>query len=111
MPVGYLIAVVAVGCAALVALAPPRRPRSLAMVSYLWGIAFTELPGLAILYLLVTTLVAFDAGDVDSVGGWGTFAVALMIVFGLAVVAWRGTRARPAVQRALDQGLGPGWRT
>ncbi|OHV56844.1 hypothetical protein [Pseudofrankia sp. BMG5.36] len=70
MPVGYLVAVVLIGCAVLVALAPPRRPPGLAKVTYLWGIAWNELPVLAFAYLLVVTLLAFGAGDVDSVAAW-----------------------------------------
>ncbi|ONH26045.1 alpha/beta hydrolase [Pseudofrankia asymbiotica] len=108
MPVGYLVAVVLIGCAVLVALAPPRRPPLLAKAAYLWGIAWNELPLLALAYLLVVTLLAFTAGDVDSVGGWLTFGLAVLIAVGVAVVAWLGTRARPAVEEALDEALDAG---
>jgi len=108
MPVGYLVAVVAVGSAALLALAPPRRPRRLAMTSYLVGIAFTDLPALALLYLLATTLVAVDGGDVDSAGGWLTSGLAVLVACELAVLAWLDGRARPAVEEALVRDLGIG---
>ena len=35
----------------------------------------------------------------------------MLTAVGLAVVAWQGLRARPAVDRALREGLGAGWRT
>ncbi|MBL7500438.1 alpha/beta hydrolase [Frankia sp. CNm7] len=110
MPVGYLVTVVLVGCAILVALAPPRRPPGVATLGFLWSVAVTELPFLAFAYLLVTTLLAFGAGDVDSLGGWVTFGGAVLVACGVAVIAWRGARARPVVEDALREGLGAGWR-
>jgi acetyl esterase/lipase len=38
------------------------------------------------------------------------FGVAVLTTVGLVVVAWRGLRAGPAVDHALGEGLGPGWR-
>ncbi|GEC08578.1 hypothetical protein SSP24_62330 [Streptomyces spinoverrucosus] len=39
-----------------------------------------------------------------------TFGLAAVTTCGLAVLAWRGVRTGSAVDRALDKGLGPGWR-
>jgi hypothetical protein len=50
-------------------------------------------------------------GAIDSPGGWAAAGLVAMATAGLLVVAWRGAQAGPAVDRALDEGLGAGWRT
>jgi acetyl esterase/lipase len=112
VPIGYLLTVLLMAWCTLFALAPPRPRRSSpSNLSYWFGFLINELPFLAIWWLLASTLLAFGEGDVASPAGWAAFGLAALTTVGLAVLAWRGLRAGPAVDRALDEGLGAGWRT
>lgn len=111
MPIGYLITVALVVWCTVFALAPPRpRHSSPSNLSYWFGYEVNELPFVAIYWLLAATLLAFGQGDIDSAGGWAVVALAVLATVGLGVVVWRGLRAGPVVDRALDEGLGAGWR-
>jgi acetyl esterase/lipase len=112
VPVGYLLAVALVAWCTLFAVAPPRpRQSSPSNLSFRLGYLLNELPFIAFSWLLASTLLAFSQGDVDSPGGWAGFGLAVLATAGLVVVAWRGLRAGPAVDHALREGLGAGWRT
>ena len=93
-------ALIAVWCT-LLAVAPPRRPAVLGVVAYLCGWMVSELPFAAFCYVLVSTLLA-PAGQRDL-----AVCLAAATTAGLVLIAWRGLRAGPAVDRALDEGLGP----
>ena len=111
MPVGYLVAVTLVAWSTLFALAPVRRPRALGIISWLFGFLVNELPFVAFYFLLASTLLAIGQGDIGSPGSWVAFGLAVLATVGLVVVARRGLQARPAVDNALTEGLGGGWRT
>lgn len=112
MPIGYLLTVLLMAWCTLFALTPPRpRRSSTSNLSYWFGFLINELPFPAIWWLLASTLLAFGEGDVASPAGWAAFGLAVLTTVGLVVVAWRGLRAAPVVDRALDEGLGAGWRT
>jgi acetyl esterase/lipase len=112
MPIGYLVTVVVVAWCTLFALAPPRPRRSSpSNLSYWFGYLLNELPFVAFYWLLAATLLAVSQGDIDSPGGWVVLGLAVLTTVGLVVVAWRGLRAGPAVDRALREGLGAAWRT
>jgi acetyl esterase/lipase len=108
-PIGYLVTGVLACWCTLMALAPLRRSLALGVMSFLCGFVLNELPLIAFYYLLAATLLA--AGDIDSPGGWAAVGLVALATAGLVVVAWRGARTGPAVDRALDDGLGAGWRT
>ncbi len=111
VPVGYLLAVTLVAWCTLFAVAPPRpRQSSPSNLSFRFGYLLNELPFVAFYWLLASTLLAFGQGDLDSPGGWVAFGLAVLTTVGLVVVAWRGLRAGPAVDHALREGLGAGWR-
>ncbi|MEO3788200.1 alpha/beta hydrolase [Actinocorallia sp. B10E7] len=110
MPIGYLVTVTLIAVCTLSALIPPRRPRLLAVAGFRLGLAINELPAVAFVWLLASTLLAFAQGDIATAGGWSVFGLAVLTACGLAVIAWRGARTGAAVDRALDRGLGPGWR-
>jgi hypothetical protein len=57
-----------------------------------------------------STLLAWSEGDLDSTGGVVSLGIGLVVMAGLVVVAWRASGTRPAFDRALDAGLGEGWR-
>ena len=103
-------AAVVAGCT-LLALAPLRRPLALGIMSFLFGFVLNELPFVAFYYLLVSTVLAIGPGGLDSSSDWAAAGLAVLATAGLVVVAWRGLRTGPAVNRALSEGLGAGWRT
>src|SRR5262249_5003982 len=109
MPIGYLVAVALVAWCTAFALAPPRPRRSSpSNRSYWFGFLINEVPFLAFYWLLASTLLAIAQGDIDSPVGWATFGLAVLTMAGLVVVAWRGRRAGPVVDRALRENLGAG---
>jgi acetyl esterase/lipase len=95
----------------LLALAPPRRPFALGAASFLCSFALNELPFVTFGYLLASTWLGLDQNDSDSPVTWAIISMAVLTAAGLALVAWRGLRAAPALSRALTEGLGAGWRT
>jgi hypothetical protein len=112
VPIGYLVAVTVVAWCTLFALAPPRpRQSSPSNLSFRLGYLLNELPFVGFYWLLASTLLAFGQGDIDSPGGWVAFGMAVLATVGLVVVVWRGLRAGSAVEHALREGLGAGWRT
>jgi hypothetical protein len=114
MPIGLLVAVTLAALATLFALAPLRRPWPLSVMSYFLGLVHNELPFVAFYmqaWLLASTLSTFSEGDIDSPGDGAAVGLAVLTTVGIVVVAWRGLQAGPAVDYALSEGLGAGWRT
>ncbi len=110
-PLGYLIATLSVAWCTLFAVAPPRpRHSSPSNGSYWFGFLLNELPFVAFYWLAASTGLALSEGVAGSWLGRGELALAAATTVGLAVVAWRGLRARRAVDAALAAALGPGWR-
>jgi acetyl esterase/lipase len=68
-------------------------------------------PILGFYWLVADTSLAFAEGDVSSAGGWATVGLAALTTAGLAVIAWRGLRARPVLELAMAESLGADWRT
>jgi acetyl esterase/lipase len=111
VPIGYLLAVLLVAWAAVFALAPRRPPTSQrSSMSFWFGFLVNELPFVAFLWLLASTLLAAAQGDLGTPVGLVGVAIAGLTTAGLAVIVRRGLQARPAVEHALDEGLAPGWR-
>src|SRR5580704_15373435 len=69
MPIGYLITTLLVACGVLGALAPPRRPFIVGVLSFVAGFALSELPFLAAAWLVVSTLLALDQTGLGSPAG------------------------------------------
>lgn len=102
LPYGYLITVVLLAVGTLFALAAPRRPRPLAMLSFYIAVVLGELPFLALAWLLADTVLALVQGDLASPAAAGTAVVALVgLGVGLGLMIWRGRQALPAVRRAM----------
>jgi acetyl esterase/lipase len=108
VPVGYLVSVALVALVTLFALVPLR---SLGSLSFRLGLLLNEVPVVGCYWLVIWTSLAFVQGDIDTAGGWATVGLAALTMAGLAVVAWRGLQARPALERAMAEALGAGWRT
>ncbi|NYI96508.1 acetyl esterase/lipase [Streptomonospora nanhaiensis] len=111
MPTGYLMTVALLALYTLAALAPPRRPRPLAMAGFLLGLLANELPFAALAWLLASTVLAYAQGDLSTPGAWACLALAALVAAGLAEAARRGLGARPVLDAALAAGLGAGWRS
>jgi acetyl esterase/lipase len=108
MPVGYLVSVVVVALPTLLALVPQR---SLGNLSFRLGLLLNEVPIIGFYWLLIWTSLTFAQGDVNAPGGWATVGLAALTTAGLAVLAWRELRARPALEQAMAEALGADWRT
>jgi acetyl esterase/lipase len=111
VPIGYLLTATLVACCTLFALAPPRGPAALGRLISILGFFVNEMPFVTFYWLLASTLLAIGQGDTDSPGGRVAFGVAVVATAGLAVVAWRGLQAGPAIASAMSEGLGADWRT
>lgn len=110
MPVGYLITVGLVATGVLLAVAPLRRRGSPGTVSFLLSAVVNESPFLAVYYVAAATLLALNQGDLDSSLGWAGLALAGVSAIGFPIIVRRSLRARSAVDRALEAGLGGGRR-
>src|SRR5512132_3064193 len=107
MPVGYLVGVLVVALPTLFALVPLGLFPN---VSFRLGLLINEVPIIGLYWLLFDTALAFAQGDINTAGGWATVGLAALTTAGLGVVAWRGLRARPALEQAMAQALGANWR-
>ncbi|YCK37911.1 alpha/beta hydrolase [Actinomadura sp. ATCC 39365] len=111
MPVGYLVPVALVAIGTLFALRPLPGWSTVGRVSYFFGLAANELPFAAFFWLLLApTVLAFAEGDIHTAGGWAVVALAAVTTIGLTVIAYRGLGERARIWRAMDAGLGAGWR-
>jgi acetyl esterase/lipase len=108
MPIGYLVGVLVVALPTLFALVPQR---SVPNLSFRLGLLINELPILGFYWLVIDTALAFVQGDINTAGGWATVGLAALATAGLAVLAWRGPQARPALEQAMSEALGAGWRS
>lgn len=86
--------------------APRARRRRL-----LVGLLLNEQPFLALVWLSAATAPAFVQGDVASPAAWAAVALAAATALGLVLLARRGLRARPVLDRALAEGFGAPVRT
>lgn len=110
MPIGYLIGTLLFGALVALTLIAPRRPRWLAGLAFRVAAAYNEAPFLFILVIIATSIAPLANGRLQTPGGLAVFGLAILVIVGLLVIARRGARERPVVERALDDGLGAGWR-
>jgi acetyl esterase/lipase len=108
-PFGYLISAVIVSLGTVCALTR-LRAGILGFISLYFGNTVNELPLLALLFLIFNTGLAAIQNDLDAALGRVAFGLTLLTGVGLIVVIRRAARTTPTIVRALDQGLGPGWR-
>ncbi|MFL5759574.1 MAG: alpha/beta hydrolase fold domain-containing protein [Thermomicrobiales bacterium] len=109
MPIGYFIPVVLIAWCTYFVLAPQSWPRVFGSLGFYFGVV-NECPFLALFWILGSTGLALAQGDVNSPLGWVAFGLTVATVVGLMVIIWRGIQTASVVGRALDSGLGSGWR-
>ena len=110
LPVGYAVAVGVATCATLAALTAGSARRPLGHLRYLAGFIVNEQPILVGYWLCAATLLAAAQGDLRGAAAWTMAAVAAGIVAALIVLVARALPAATAIDKALDDGIGTGWR-
>lgn len=111
MTPGYLITVGVIAVGMTVALVPLRRSGRLGILSWMLSMVIAESPFLALYLLLAITVQT----EVENHPNTRDMFIALGLCgTGLAAtiaLSRRALRARAVVERALDDGLGPSWRS
>ena len=110
VPIGYLITVAVVALGMLLALRPCIGPAPLGTASWALGSIVNESPFVAFYWVLAATLLALAQGDLGTPVGWVAVGIACVTFLATPVLVRRSLAARPAVEEALDDGLGPEWR-
>lgn len=111
VPWGYVVPnVVLAGATASLLLPPPRRHGALAAIEHIATMVLNEIPHLVVLALLGSSALAWAQGDLASPGGLVGLAVAACAIVGLLLLQARAPRSVPAMDDALELGLGDEWR-
>ena len=110
IPIGYIFPVLLLAWCTWWAVMPLRIPRLFGSLSFYFGLVISELPFLALLWLIAINILALSEGDIHSFIGWAAFGIAILTVVGLVVIVQRSFQAIPAISQALDDGLGLDWR-
>lgn len=106
LPIGGVL----FACSTIMAVSPIRRPRSLAMLSWIFSAVPIEAP-FFFSYIVVASNAGIVTGSERSTPlGVIGISLALTALVALAIVAWRAFDARPSIERALRAALGAGWR-
>ena len=111
MPVGSLIGAALIATCTACALWPPHVRGPLGTAVYLVGMVYNELPVLAMILILATTLPDLDRSDLTTPLGLVAVALKVATLAGLVVVLWRALRRRDAADRSMADALGPDWRS
>ena len=110
MPIGYLVTTALMAAVALPAVARHRPRRSSPFrLSYVFGFVLNW-PLVAFVLLVVSTALAVAQSGAGSPVFWIGLGFAVLASAGLAVLRQRAQGTSPALERALDEGLGAGWR-
>jgi len=101
VPPGLIITLAVWAVVTALSLWPIRRPRRIALAVYLITCIVGEIPQVFAVLVVASVLPGLLDDELDTAAislGWAVLAIILM---GLAVLAWRGVRARSAVDRGL----------
>jgi acetyl esterase/lipase len=104
VPVGGLL----LAWCVLIAVAPIRRPRRLAVVSWICSCAVNEVPFVFAFVVIASNAPSFLDGAMTGPDDWISLAVAASSLGGLAIIARRGLRARDATGTALAEAFDAG---
>ncbi len=110
VPVGFLIGagLIAVGMA--MSLWPRSRSGPLGVVTWIVSAIPNESPFLAFYAILASTLFTLSQGNLHGAPVWVALGVVAATFAGIPLLVRRALRAAPALESALDRGLGPRWR-
>ncbi|MCW5952670.1 MAG: alpha/beta hydrolase [Propionibacteriaceae bacterium] len=106
MPIGYFITILLVAAATASALWPRPTNGPQATPSFALGTLANEIPFALTWYLLFSTWVAWDAGDLETPASWVAAGLATLALTGLAWIAGQSARAPEILEDALDTILG-----
>ena len=111
MPIGYLLFTGALAAVIWSAVSRHRPRRSSPLrLSYLLGGLLLNWPLLVLVLLAASTGLAISQSGVASFGSWIGLAFAILAAIAVLILQRRARGIRPAVESALDEGLGSGWR-
>jgi acetyl esterase/lipase len=111
VPVGFLISLAVPALLTAAAFAPVARSWTLGQVCWRLSFQVNELPALVACWVVAVTALAAGQGTLQSAGGLVGGCLAVLTLAGLAIILWRAVQAGAGAERALDTGLGAGWRT
>jgi acetyl esterase/lipase len=109
VPVGFLITAGLVALGMGTSLWPPARSGLPGLATWFVSAIVNESPFLAFYYTGVSTLLA--SGGFRGAQVWIAVGLTIAPFVGTPVLVRRSLRAAPAIERALDRGLGPRWRS
>lgn len=110
MPIGYLVTTGIMAAVAVLAVARHRPRRSSPFrLSYVFGFLLNW-PLAAFVLLVASTALAIAQNGVGSPVFWIGLAFAVLASGGLVILCQRARGTGPVLERALDEGLGAGWR-
>jgi acetyl esterase/lipase len=107
MPIGYLITVLLAGVGTYCALWPRSLP---GLATYRIGLVLNEVPFIAVYWLLASTLLALQEGDLSSAGGRIGLALTAVVLLGLGALVRRSLAGRAVLADVLPDALGFDWR-
>jgi acetyl esterase/lipase len=110
MPIGYLVTtgLLAIFVLSAVARRRPRESRPFRL-SYVFGLWFNW-PLVVFVFLVASTALAIAQSGVGSPVFWIGLCFAVAATAGLVVLRRRARAIGPVIERAMDAGLGSGWR-
>jgi acetyl esterase/lipase len=110
MPIGFLITLLLVAGAMLMALRPPARSGFVGVVAWLLSALPNESPFLAFHWLAFSTWLAASGSNAHGTVVWIATGLTVATFIGTPVVLRRSLRARLAFEDAFESHFGPGWR-
>ena len=110
MPVGFLITAGLMALAMGASLWPRFRSGLVGVATWFVSAIPNESPFLAFYAMVASTLLALSQGDLHGAQVWVAVGLAAAPFAGTPVLVRRSLRAAPAIEGALDRGLGPQWR-
>lgn len=109
MPYGLLVGLVLHGALIVLTLAAPRRPAWLAGLAFRVSAAYNEAPVIIAYIVLAGAIPGLLDTSHEPVGRTVALALTVLLLAALGLIFWRGTAARPVVERALEDALGRDW--
>jgi acetyl esterase/lipase len=110
VPIGFLITLGLVAFGMALSLWPLSRSGPGGLVTWFLSALPNESPFLAFYWMGASTWLAFSQDNLHGTGVWVAVGLATASFAATPVLVRRSLRAAPAIEQALDRGIGPGWR-